>query len=175
MEFDEGHTVEEASKTRQNAEYELIATTSVDNIKPYTGNTATADHETTHKEFEKIDVPVCLERAVTEEITTPSREFKRLKRFLLPPPRYDPHKLLKESDIPEMVVNSLMIRVKERNSTMSYLRGVCYPASLWILYRELNNTSQVRRLLIMGWTKEVVDGAREIIYDFIKYEIGVDI
>ena len=68
MEFDEGHTVEEASKTRQNAEYELIATTSVDNIKPYTGNTATADHETTHKEFEKIDVPVCLERAVTEEI-----------------------------------------------------------------------------------------------------------
>jgi hypothetical protein len=55
------------------------------------------------------------------------------------------------------------------------LRGVCYPASLWIPYRELNNTSQVRRLLIMGWTKEVVEGAREIIYDFIKYEIGEDI
>ena len=69
VEFDEGHTVEEASKTRQNAEYELIATTSVDNIKPYTGNTATADHETTHKEFEKIDVQVCFGGDVTEEIT----------------------------------------------------------------------------------------------------------
>jgi hypothetical protein len=68
VEFDEKHTVKEASKTRQNAEYKLIVTTSVDIIKPYAGNTATADHETNHKKFEKIDVPVCLERAVTEEI-----------------------------------------------------------------------------------------------------------
>ena len=34
VEFDEKHTVEEASKTRQNAEYELIATTSVDINEP---------------------------------------------------------------------------------------------------------------------------------------------
>ena len=68
VEFDEKHTVEEASKTRQNAEYVLIATTSVDIIKQYAGNTATADHENNHAEFEKIVVPVCLERAVTEEI-----------------------------------------------------------------------------------------------------------
>ena len=68
VEFDEKDQVEEASKTGQNAEYVLIATTSVDIIKQYAGNTATTDHENNHKEFEKIVVPVCLERAVTEEI-----------------------------------------------------------------------------------------------------------
>jgi hypothetical protein len=68
VEFDEKDQVEEASKTRQNAEYVLIATTSVDIIKQYAGNTATADHEYNHTEFEKIVVPMCLERAVTEEI-----------------------------------------------------------------------------------------------------------
>ena len=68
VKIDEKHTVAEASKTRQNAEYELIATTSVDIIK-HTGNTVTAVHESSHKEFEKIDVLVYLERAVNEEIT----------------------------------------------------------------------------------------------------------
>jgi hypothetical protein len=123
-----------------------------------------------------IGVSTCLATASSlAEDCLVLRDFKRLKRFLLPPPRYDPHKILKEYDIPEMIVNSLMIRAKERNSTMSYLRGVCYPASLWIPYRELTNTSQVRSLMIMGWTNEVVDGAKEIIYDFIKFEIGEDI
>ena len=46
----------------------MIAITSVDIIEQYAGNTATTDHENNHKEFEKIVVPVCLERAVTEEI-----------------------------------------------------------------------------------------------------------
>ena len=80
-----------------------------------------------------------------------------------------------EYNIPESVVNILMVRAKEQNSTMSYLRGICYPASIWIPYRELHNTSQVRRLLLMGWTKEVVDDAREIIYNFIRNEIGENI
>jgi hypothetical protein len=68
VEFDEKYQVEEANKTQQNAEYVLIAITSVVIIKQYAGNTATANHETNHKGFEKIDVPVCLERTVTEEI-----------------------------------------------------------------------------------------------------------
>ena len=54
------HTVEEASETRQYAEHELIAATSVDINEPSTGNTVTAVHESNHKEFEKIDVQVCL-------------------------------------------------------------------------------------------------------------------
>ena len=47
----------------------------------------------------------------TEEIptiTTPSQEFKRLKRFLLPPPRQDPNKIMMEYNIPESVVNILI-------------------------------------------------------------------
>jgi hypothetical protein len=111
----------------------------------------------------------------SRQTKTLSREFKGLKRFLLPPPRCDPHKLLKEYEIPEKVVDNLMIRAKERNSIMSYLRGVCYPANLWIPYRELTNTSQVRNLMIMGWTNEVVESAKELIYNFIKFELGEDI
>jgi NADPH-dependent curcumin reductase CurA len=60
VEVDCKHTVEEASETRQYAEYELIAATSVDINEPSTGNTVTAVHESNHKEFEKIDVQVCL-------------------------------------------------------------------------------------------------------------------
>jgi NADPH-dependent curcumin reductase CurA len=60
VEVDEKHTVEEASETRQYAEYKLIAATSVDINEPNTGNTVTAVHESNHKEFEKIDVQVCL-------------------------------------------------------------------------------------------------------------------
>ena len=45
VEVDERHTVEEASKTRQYAEYELIAATSVDINEPNTGNTVTDVHE----------------------------------------------------------------------------------------------------------------------------------
>jgi hypothetical protein len=45
VEIDEKHTVEEASETRQCAEYELIAATSVDINEPNTGNIVTAVHE----------------------------------------------------------------------------------------------------------------------------------
>jgi hypothetical protein len=45
VQIDEKHTVEEASKTRQCAEYELIAPTSVDINEPNTGNTVTAVHK----------------------------------------------------------------------------------------------------------------------------------
>ena len=68
VEFDEKDQIKEDSKTRQNAEYELTATTCVNIIKQYAGNTAPTDHENNHVEFERIVVPVCLERAVTEEI-----------------------------------------------------------------------------------------------------------
>ena len=68
-----------------------------------------------------------------------------------------------------------MVRAREQDSIMSYLRGICYPAKIWIPYREIHNRSPVRKLLIMGWTKEVVDDAREIIYNFIKTEIGENI
>ena len=60
VEVDEKHTVEEASETRQYAEYELITATSVDINEPSTGNTVTAVHESNHKQFERIDVQVCL-------------------------------------------------------------------------------------------------------------------
>ena len=60
VEVDEKHTVEEASETRQYAEYELIAATSVDINEPSTGNIVTAVHETKHKQFERIDVQVCM-------------------------------------------------------------------------------------------------------------------
>ena len=59
--IDEKNTVEEASETRQCAEYELITATSVDINEPNTGNTVTAVHESNHKQFERIDVQVCLE------------------------------------------------------------------------------------------------------------------
>ena len=68
VEFDEKDQVEEASKTRQNAEYVLSATTCVHILKQYAENTTLADHENNHAEFEKIVVPVYMERAVTEEI-----------------------------------------------------------------------------------------------------------
>ena len=68
VEFDEEDQVEEANKTRQNAEYMLTATTYVHNLKQYAGNTAPADHENNHAEFEKIVVKVYMERAETEEI-----------------------------------------------------------------------------------------------------------
>ena len=68
MEFDEKDQIEEASKTRQSAEYVLTATTCVHFLKQYAGNTTLADHENNHTEFEKIVVPVYVERAVTEEI-----------------------------------------------------------------------------------------------------------
>ena len=68
VELDEKDQIEEDSKTRQNAEYVLTATTCFDIIKQYTGNTAPADHENNHTESERIVVPMCLERAVTEEI-----------------------------------------------------------------------------------------------------------
>ena len=58
---------------------------------------------------------------------------------------------------------------------MRHLRGLCYPASIWIPYRELHDTSPVRKLLLMGWTKEIVDDAREILYNFITTEIGEQI
>ena len=45
MEIDERHTVEEASETRQCAEYELIAATSVNINEPITGNTVTTVHK----------------------------------------------------------------------------------------------------------------------------------
>ena len=55
---------------------------------------------------------------------------------------------------------------------MRHSRDICYPASIWIPYHELHDTSPDTKLLIMGWTKEMVDDAREIIYAFIKTEIG---
>ena len=60
VEVDEKHTVEEASETRQYAEYELIAATSVDINEPSTGNKVTTVHEYNHNRFEMIDVKVCL-------------------------------------------------------------------------------------------------------------------
>ena len=68
VELDEKDQIEEASKTRQNAEYVLTATTCVNILKQYAGNTTPADHENNHAEFEKIVVPVYMERAETEEI-----------------------------------------------------------------------------------------------------------
>jgi NADPH-dependent curcumin reductase CurA len=60
VEVDEKHTAEEASKTRQYAEYKLIAAISVDINEPTIGNTVTAVHKSNHKQFERIDVQVCL-------------------------------------------------------------------------------------------------------------------
>ena len=57
---DEKHTVAKASETRQYAEYELIAATSVDINEPSTGNKVTTVHESNHNRFERIDVQVCL-------------------------------------------------------------------------------------------------------------------
>ena len=77
-----------------------------------------------------------------------------------------------EYNISESVVKILMVRAREQDSIMRHLRGLCYPASIWIPYRELHDTSPVRKLLLMGWTKEIVDDAREILYNFIKTESG---
>jgi hypothetical protein len=68
VKFDEKDQVGEASKTRQNAEYMLTATTCVCILKQNAGTTISADHENHHAEFEKIVVQVYGERAVTEEI-----------------------------------------------------------------------------------------------------------
>jgi hypothetical protein len=106
---------------------------------------------------------------------TPSQELQKQQRFWLPPPRQDPNKIMVEYNIPELIVNILMVRAKEQNCIMSYLRSICYPAKIWIPYREIHNRSPFRKLLLMGWTKEVLDDAREIIYNFINTEIGENI
>ena len=73
----------------------LIANNRFDIFKQYTGNTATAGHKNNYKEFEKIVVQVCLERAVSEEIAvvqlktehttlTASKDIKnKFARYLL--------------------------------------------------------------------------------------------
>ena len=58
VEFDEKDQIKEDSKTRQNAEYELTATTCVNIIKQYAGNTAPTYHENNHVAFERIVVPM---------------------------------------------------------------------------------------------------------------------
>ena len=68
VEIDEKDRVEEAIKTRQNAEYKLTTTICVHALKQYAGNTAPAAHENNHAEFEKIAMKVYMERAETEEI-----------------------------------------------------------------------------------------------------------
>jgi hypothetical protein len=60
VEVDEKHTVAKASETRQYAEYELIAATSVDINGPSIGDKVTTVHESDHDRFERIDVQVCL-------------------------------------------------------------------------------------------------------------------
>jgi hypothetical protein len=85
-------------------------------------------------------------------IPTPSQELQRHQRFWLPPPRQDPNKIMMEYNIPESIVNILMVRAKEQDSIISYLRGICYPAKIWIPYREIHNRSPFRKLLLMGWT-----------------------
>jgi hypothetical protein len=77
-----------------------------------------------------------------------------------------------ECSIPESVVNVLMVRAKQQDSIMSCLRSICYPANIWIPCRETHNRSPFKKLLLMGWTKQVVDDARVIIYNFISDEIG---
>jgi hypothetical protein len=37
---------------------------------------------------------------------------------------------MKEFDIPESTVNVLMVGAKEQDSTMNYLRDICYPAKI---------------------------------------------
>jgi hypothetical protein len=108
-------------------------------------------------------------------IPTPSQELQRQQRFWLPPPRQDPNKIMMEYNIPESIVNILMVRAKEQDSIMSYLRNICSPAKIWIPYRELHNRSPFSKLLLIRWTKEVVDDAREMIYNFISAEIGENI
>ena len=103
----------------------------------------------------------------TEElplIPTPPQELQRQQKFWLPPPRQDPNKIMMEYNIPESIVNILMVRAKEQDSIMNYLRDICYPAKIWIPYREIRDRSPFRKLLLMGWTKEVVDDAREILW-----------
>lgn len=78
-----------------------------------------------------------------------------------------------EFHIPDSVVGVLMGRAKEKDSIMNYLRDTCYPAKIWIPFRERYGRS--RKLIVMGWTQEVVDDAREIIYNFIKSETGNNI
>ena len=66
--------------------------------------------------------------AETSSTTTPSQEPQRQQRFWLPPPRQDPNKIMVECNIPESIVNILMVRAKQQVSIMSCLRSICYPA-----------------------------------------------
>ena len=81
---------------------------------------------------------------------TPPQEPQRQLKFWLPPPRLDPNKIMKEYDIPESTVNILMVGAKEQDSTMNYLRDICYPAKIWTPYREIRDKSPFRKLLLMG-------------------------
>ena len=85
----------------------------------------------------------------------------------------DLEEITMEFHIPDSVVGVLMGRAKEKDSIMNYLRDTCYPAKIWIPFRERYGRS--RKLIVMGWTQEVVDDAREIIYNFIKSETGNNI
>ena len=87
--------------------------------------------------------------AETSSTTTPSQEPQRQQRFWLPPPRQDPNKIMVECNIPESIVNILMVRAKQQDSIMSCLRSICYPAKIWIPCRETHNRSPFRKLLLM--------------------------
>jgi hypothetical protein len=80
-----------------------------------------------------------------------------------------------ECSIPEWVVDILMVRAKQQDSIMSCLRSICYPAKIWIPSCESHNKSPFRKLLFMGWTKQVVDDARMTMYNFIRDDIGENI
>jgi hypothetical protein len=110
------------------------------------------------------DIALRRQKEPTEEIPTiptPPQELQRQQKFWLPPPRQDPNKIMMEYNIPKSIVNILMVRAKEQDSIMKYLRDICYTANIWIPYHEIRDRSPFRKLLLMGWTKEVVDDARD--------------
>jgi len=81
-------------------------------------------------------------------------------------------------EVPDRIIGVLMRKVKEENSTLNNLRKACHPAKIWIPFRatdRLMRPHDLRRLIIRGESKDIIDTARIILYQFIKNETGIDI